>query len=309
MIGGTQSGQTPEVQLPELLAPYREILEATLRPTIWIHTDQSGRGEVGQSRVSGTPDLPSSVTWPKFGDHYLDYLLQINLAELPANSGTPPLPSTGMLWLFEGWNAPDGCQQLTMYVGDEPLIPSELLVESYYSDTVEPHTLRFRAGFDIPHWFSDAQEQLEEQLIAAVSADRSVKPDRTSEEIRADGRDVADEVDTALRSTRSQLAAGAFAKLFGWTGGIGHNIHERAFMWRDHPGLEDPYNGPATVDTNGRSSWRNLLTVDSDDVLGLYIGDAGYTAVLIHEDDLQRQDFSACYVTQESSSPQGETGR
>ena len=88
------------IELPELLEPYREAIEAKLRPTIWIHVEEPSRGAIGQSRISGTPDLPASVPWAEHNGNPLDYLLQINLAELPSEAGTPALPRSGMIWLY-----------------------------------------------------------------------------------------------------------------------------------------------------------------------------------------------------------------
>lgn len=279
--------------IPELES-VRFVIDKWARPAIWISAGEHGHGAVGCSRIGATPDLPPSVNWPSRpgSDGTLvpfEYVLQINLAELP-EADTPQLPEHGMLWLFEVWNSPDDHEQLIVYTGDERLAPADLPAgEQYYADHVSPHTLTFRAGFDIPRWTSDADDEFRAELTQALYG------------IEAIDDDVADTLDELIARQRRTLSDGAFAWLFGYAGGIGHPIHEDAAVHRADPTAFYDWAKRAEMDLSDAASWRNLLTVESDSSLGLVIGDAGYTVAMIHEDDLAAQDFSRVYLTNESS--------
>lgn len=269
------------IELEHVLEPHRDLIEEWLRPAIWIYADEESTGALGQSRLAGTPDLPTSIAWPSFRGTLLGYMLQINLAELPQDAAMPSLPTSGMLWLYESWTTYTH-DQLEVYTGDEPLVSSDLLIESYYSETVKPHTLRFRSGHDLPRWSSDAEESLNNELAKRLSLE-----------------DPFDAYEL-LEPLRDTLSDGAFAKFFGWTGGVGKDIHEDAFFHRHHPGVDD-WRERKAIDSTAKSAWRNLLTVHSSSSLNLCIGDAVSTAVLIHGDDLAVHDFSRCFVTQKSA--------
>jgi uncharacterized protein YwqG len=55
---------------------------------------------IGVSRIGGTPDLTSLEAWPTRKDgSYCDFVLQVNLAEMPAIAGSP-FPDQGLLSFF-----------------------------------------------------------------------------------------------------------------------------------------------------------------------------------------------------------------
>lgn len=55
---------------------------------------------LGTSKVGGNPDLPSSVQWPTWNGNDLDFLLQVNLAEIPQNLRNELSPESGRLYFF-----------------------------------------------------------------------------------------------------------------------------------------------------------------------------------------------------------------
>lgn len=280
--------------IPEL-EPARSVVERWLRPTIWISLGAPETGTVGQSRLGATPDLPPSLAWPSRsmpggGIRHLDYLLQINLAELPEEAAGQ-LPDSGMVWLFEEWNTPDDRDQFVVYTGDEPLFPTDPPGDSQnYVGHVTPHRLEFRAGHDLPTWASDADDEFRVQMGRALYPDELDLND-----------DLLDEIDTLVREQRRKLADGAFARLFGYASGIGHSVHEDAAAHRIDPAAFYDWPKRHEMDLSDSVRWRNLLTVESKLEIGLVIGDAGYTVVLIHEDDLAAGDFSQVYISNESS--------
>ncbi len=55
---------------------------------------------VGTSKLGGNPDLPIGVPWPTSHSRPLDFLLQLNLAELPRRFVEGALPERGWLYFF-----------------------------------------------------------------------------------------------------------------------------------------------------------------------------------------------------------------
>lgn len=55
--------------------------------------------DCGNSRLGGVPDLPVELPWPKTGDRYLNFIMQVNLESLPSIVNSP-LPNKGMLYFF-----------------------------------------------------------------------------------------------------------------------------------------------------------------------------------------------------------------
>ena len=271
------------VEYSEALDRIRPLLDAALRPAIWIHDDIDADGSVGQSRVGGTPDLPAGMAWPGAeSNSYLDFLLQINLADLPVSDTTASLPRKGMMWLFEYWNSP-GVRQLFVEPGDLDLAraPSPEGVYFNYVGEVSERALRFRVGEDLPRWTSDAHDALVRQI---------------QEELALDDDDLGFEI---LSDEGRRLEERALAKLFGYTGGIGHSVHHDAEIYRIDPTATYDYARRHEIDQSGAVEWRNLLTVHSRG--DLCIGDSGNAVVLIRSEDLERSDLTKVYITHESS--------
>jgi len=76
----------------------RKRLEPTTHDELILAFERLAPEELrlGQSRAGGVPDLPDSLEHPAG----LQFLCQINLAEVPPTPGTSLLPSEGMLYFF-----------------------------------------------------------------------------------------------------------------------------------------------------------------------------------------------------------------
>ena len=261
------------------LSEHREEIFKTIRPAISIALKQVGQGEIGQSRIGGIPDLPASIPWLKdsINGEYLCFILQINLADLPAFPENP-FPKQGMLYLFvnDGENNPE---QLIFYNGKEPLQPvtlpqDNLFITDWYEDLVV-HCLEFHHILDLPRWATEDYYQLCNRL-------------NLDEEKLAD-----------LGTSLSQNSIG---KLLGHVSGIGHDPREDAYIVREiDPKLPYSYKRHGSLELTQIQNWCNLLELDSDDSLNLMFGDAGYLQVLIQQQKLQQLDFSSVYVNLESS--------
>lgn len=55
---------------------------------------------LGASKLGGDPDLPIGIPWPTWGGRPLDFLLQLDLTEVPRNLVDDALPERGWLYFF-----------------------------------------------------------------------------------------------------------------------------------------------------------------------------------------------------------------
>ncbi len=87
-----------QLNLPPVFEPYREKLEATVKPYIQIQTHLTQTATLWQSKFLGRPYLPKSISPPKTPEGNCLYLLaQINFAEVRNLEG---FPSQGILQFY-----------------------------------------------------------------------------------------------------------------------------------------------------------------------------------------------------------------
>ena len=262
------------------LSEHQDDILTSVRPAIFMKLGQAELGQKGQSRIGGVPDLPKSIPWPKDAllNRYLCFLLQINLAQLPTFSENP-FPKQGILYLFTTDENEINAEQVMFYDGSEPLQPARLpedalFITDWYENLVA-HRLEFDLFPDIPRWATNDFYALCERLKL--------------DELKLDD----------LGRTLSENTVG---KLLGHVSGIGHDPREDAYVVREvNPEWLYNYEQHRTLDMTRAQNWHNLLEVESSISVDLTFGDAGYLQVLVHGEDLKRQDFSRVYVNLESS--------
>jgi uncharacterized protein YwqG/predicted DNA-binding protein (MmcQ/YjbR family) len=91
-------------------------IEQLLLPALRLTTSPMDEAQIplGSSKVGGHPDLPASLSWPRFRNgRPLSFLAQIDLGEIPPSRRLADLPATGILYVFSGAWHPDT-------LGDEP---------------------------------------------------------------------------------------------------------------------------------------------------------------------------------------------
>lgn len=260
-----------------LLEHQADIL-ASVRPAIALGLGQAEPGQIGQSRIGGMPDLPASIAWPQDVrlHKYLCFLLQIDLAELPVFPENP-FPRQGMLYLFASED--EDPEQFVVYTGSELLVPAQLpetaqFVTDWYEDLIA-HRLMFTLFADLPRWATSDYGALCDRL--------QLDEDRFEDLTRA-------------------LSRNSVGKLLGHVAGIGHDPREDAYIVREvNPAWLYNYEQRGTLDMTGAQHWHNLLQLNSSSAVRLMFGDAGYLQLLVHQEDLRRQDFSRIYVNLESS--------
>lgn len=85
----------------------RDALRLIVLPTVaMVERDAADGNVTGLSRIGGSPDLPANVDWPRDDNGlHLNYLAQINLAEVPDRP--EELPASGLISLFTGTDYTD----------------------------------------------------------------------------------------------------------------------------------------------------------------------------------------------------------
>lgn len=91
---------------------------------IKIKTDETDI-PLGSSKIGGSPDLPAGWEFPRYGDDYLTFMLQVNLSEAKSYDKDNMLPEHGILYLFYealeqpwGFDGDEGCFKVLYYDGD-----------------------------------------------------------------------------------------------------------------------------------------------------------------------------------------------
>lgn len=84
--------------LPRLLKDIDYLAQASIR-LYATRVDESTLG-IGASKVGGSPDLPSGITWPEWKGLPQSFIAQIRLEDVHQYDVHKVLPDHGMLWFF-----------------------------------------------------------------------------------------------------------------------------------------------------------------------------------------------------------------
>ena len=92
--------------------------------------------KIGCSKYGGTPDLPTTLNWPKFNNRSMVFFAQLNLGDLSILDDSELLPKKGMLYFFSHYKEPEnefGAEYLF-------LIPKEEYSVLYFDGDIEQLT-------------------------------------------------------------------------------------------------------------------------------------------------------------------------
>jgi len=76
------------------------VLRPWLRPRVGFSRRAETDAPIGASRIGGGPDVPAGFEWPNHKGRALDFLLQINLADVQGLQCGLDLPAQGVLSFF-----------------------------------------------------------------------------------------------------------------------------------------------------------------------------------------------------------------
>ena len=234
----------------------------------------------GRTRFGGAPLLPPRFEWPSYERRPLDFLLQVDLAELRRFECAPTLPPTGLLTFFYdiegqpwGYDPAERDGSRVVLVDDGPLVETRPPRRTPLS----PAGLRFWASSTLPAVGSRAYDRLE--LDAEV-------PDAYV--------DFALDFERQGYPTRSGLH-----RLLGHSANIQGDMQLEAQLVShglycgDDRGYLDPR--AAALDA-GADDWTLLLQLDSEDAAGMMWGDTGMLYFWIRRADLADRRFDRCWT-------------
>ena len=95
-----QENETPAARIVKILRS--KGLERIAEPVLKFRTEPMSGNEhpIGSSRMGGSPDLPLGIAWPSRNGTPLDFLLQLDLTEIPRHWGGDLLPESGWIYFF-----------------------------------------------------------------------------------------------------------------------------------------------------------------------------------------------------------------
>jgi len=238
-----------------------------------------------RSRLGGRPLLPPSFAWPRSTERALDFLLQIDLAEVAPLDPAMALPPSGLLTFFydlvnQPWgfdpNQLDGFR--VVLISDQPVVTADVPDSEV---AVPEQALTFSAAVTLPHFGSRAYDRLEQAC-------------RLSQD---EGDRYADFVD-AYEAQYSPEGSGAH-RLLGHSANVQGDMQLEAQLVSnglycgDPSGYEDPR---ARALEAGADDWTLLLQLDSDDGAEVMWGDGGKLYYWIRREDLSVRRFERAWM-------------
>ncbi|WP_309570013.1 DUF1963 domain-containing protein [Deinococcus sp.] len=180
--------EKPRIRLHRALEPYREQIEATLKPVVFLTLHDSAPGPLN-GKVGGIPYRVKGEPWPAAPDGTpMMFLAQLNFADVPE---LPGFPTAGLLQFFIGTDDLYGCD----FMRPDPEKPPVYEVRWIPLPTTDPAgldtTTPDRAGGYSPlpagrsvgitgelaeHPMSD-RDRLFEQAVGIDFLDERVSPD------------------------------------------------------------------------------------------------------------------------------------
>lgn len=257
-----------------------ELLEAAARPTVAFDLDRSFGFSWARSKLGGRPYLTADFRWPNTKKRPLDFLLQIDLADVNQFAPVGVLPDSGLLTFFYDLeNQPWGYDPAELDGFHVELITETSLVahEAPSSvETIQECHLKFNAGISLPYFGSRAFDRLKEEV-------------RMSE----------DEEDRYLDFIEEYVTRSGNHQLLGHSANIQGDMQLEAQLVTnglycgDLSGWQDPR---AKELEAGADDWILLLQLDSDDIADLMWGDSGMLYFWIRANDLSAQRFDRAWM-------------
>jgi uncharacterized protein YwqG len=251
-----------------------ERAKALRQPTISIVRTASGTA----SRFGGQPAMPADLPWPDWNGRPLDFIAQIDLAELPASKTGFGLPESGTLFFFfdlqeEPWGfEPE-------HVGGWRVLYAPLSAKEYRArqapkgaaEPVPEAGISFTDAQSMPYW--PANE------VGDIEIDDVEEYNRAADELAKSG-----------------------SRMFGWPYLIQNDgMEEEAqdmFMrvWGGSPGVRPPLEELKA----GGKDWRLLLQLDNGDDDPFLFGDSARLYFWIREPDLKALKFDNIWMISQS---------
>jgi uncharacterized protein YwqG len=259
------------------------------RPSLRLTLSEKPRGELGGSRLGGSPDLPAGLRWPTWQGEDLVFVGQIRLEDVAAVYPEGGLPPHGLLLFFyDTVSQPSGLApadrgscQVVLYQGHpsslEPVPERDWFIEWPLDLSLE---------LTLPNVFSLVAEQLDldsagvepwEELRKRLARLQGVELEELAPERFALHRLLG--YPEQVRDSRMELDC---------------QLASHGIDLSDGSGYTDPQ---ALEPAPGVGQWRLLLQLSTDDEVGFYWGDGlGRLYIWIREGDLLEHNTSKAWA-------------
>lgn len=276
------------------LAAEADAMSALLRPSLAFAPTSADTVALGTSRKGGGPDVPDGFVWPVHRGRALDFLLQINLADLPGTPTGLDLPATGVLsFFYDAHEQPWGYEPEHRTGHRVFLFDADTLLERRPPPdealALVPSALSFEPGLRLPH-----RESAEGERVGTWMAQHGLDWDEHREEAYFE-----------LTAAVAAHHAGAGQPLHA-LGGPAHNVQgdmqmeaqlvTHGLSCGDGTAYKDPRR-PALE--REREQWQLLLQLDSADDDAMW-GDSGMLYFWVRRQDLAARDLSQTWVALQS---------
>lgn len=238
------------------------------------------------SKLGGLPLLPTRFEWPHTKARPLDFLLQIDCAEVTAIDPYRVLPTSGLLTFFYDLeNQPWGFdpQELdghrVVLLDQNEFVSTPLPTPEYL---LPPRALHFGPGQTLPH-------------IGSRDYDRLAAEAHLSDEEWDKYFDFLDSYEMESYPSETGLH-----RMFGHSANVQSDMQLEAQLVTNglYCGDETGYNDPrAELLEPGVDDWVLLLQLDSDDSADIMWGDMGMLYFWIRQQDLKGHRFDRVWMS------------
>lgn len=271
------------------LGHHAAALQPWLRPRIGYSRTGDADAPIGASRIGGGPDLPAGFHWPTHKGRPLDFMLQINLADLQGLQSGLDLPAQGLLSFFydaqeQPWGYDpadrDGHQIVLLDAGNLQRLPAadaEL--------ALPPAGLAFHQAWSLPHPFSGDGQRMAQALQAEGVA-------WVEDEVDEDYYELVETVaDHGAPSAGDRHALGGYSHNVQGDMQLEAQLVSHGLYCGNQAGYQDQRRAALEV---GSQEWTLLLQLDSDDEA--MWGDSGMLYWWIRRSDLAARDLSRTWM-------------
>lgn len=271
--------------VPETLRRIASVLQEFSAPSIAFALEPESATGVGESKFGGAPDLPKDFE-VQSGPGPVDFLLQIDLAEVSALDQTELLPKSGLLSFFydlkeQPWGFDPKCLngfRVHHIPAGVPLMRTPMRRPEC---VLGERRITFQKGLTLPHIGSMAYAQFDE--IADLNDGEAEAYFAFSHELECFGRQTDGNHHLLGHSDNVQGDMQLEAQLVS-----------NGLYCGNATGYKDPRRKALE---SGADDWMLLLQLDSDETAGFMWGDSGMLYYWIRKQDLAASRFDRVWMT------------
>jgi uncharacterized protein YwqG len=267
---------------PKVSQPIRDIA-ALVRPLVVPALQVVVSDLPSLSHFGGSPQLPNGTGWPEKGGRSLDFLARLSLSEIQRAHSVPWLPQSGALLFFYdirkhpwGFDPNDRGGFAALHVPD---LPEPVVAANHASKYDGAATFNRNVSF---------------RHIDVVPSEGDPVRDLKLNDAEYEKLSQIDEA--AFDAKPKHQVAGIPSPVQGNDMDLECQLASNGVYCGNAKGYES---ARATELESGRTNWRLLFQMDSDDDLDVMWGDAGMLYYWIEEQEAQKGNFRNSWLIQQ----------